>query len=218
MPSVTRRSRGHRERREEIDERVLDTTAELLAGGEGYTQLSVERIAGAAGVSRSTFYVHFSDKTDLLIRLAERATADITVGADEWWRGDQSGGQEQLREVLLKLVRIWRKHEVVLRAVTEVAGYDETVAAHSGAQRINSYVDRRPAGSRRTAAGARRPGARPRATAFVTGWAVERTISEHVRTHGPRPTGPSPRPWHGPSGRRPSGTRPRLAPRPTRTP
>ncbi|HEX3607536.1 MAG TPA: TetR/AcrR family transcriptional regulator [Candidatus Dormibacteraeota bacterium] len=186
MPSVTRRSRGHRERRDEIDERVLDTATDLLAAGEGYTQLSVERIAAASGVSRSTFYVHFSDKTDLLIRLAERAMGDIFLGANEWWMGDQSGGQEQLREVLLKLVRIWRKHEAVLRAITEVAGYDETVAAH-WRTRINSYVDRaagRLEEDRRT--GRVGQGVDPHTTAFVTGWAVERTISEHIRTHGPQ--------------------------------
>jgi TetR/AcrR family transcriptional regulator, ethionamide resistance regulator len=185
MPSVTRRSRGHRERREEIDDRVLDTTAELLADGEGYTQLSVERIAGAADVSRSTFYVHFSDKTDLLIRLAERAMGDIFVGANEWWMGDQSGGQDALREVLLKLVRIWRRHGAVLRAVTEVAGYDETVADF-WRRRINSYMERaagRLEEDRRR--GVLSADLDPRATAFVTGWAVERTISEHVRTHGP---------------------------------
>jgi AcrR family transcriptional regulator len=191
MPSVTRRSRGHRERREGIDERVLDATTDLLAEGEGFTQLSVERIAGAADVSRSTFYVHFSDKTDLLIRLAERAMGDIFAGANEWWMGDQSGGRSALTEVLLKLVRIWRRHEPVLRAVTEVAGYDETVAGF-WRQRINSYVER--------AAGRldedRREGRvaedlDPRATAFVTGWAVERTISEHTRLHG----APSDRPF-----------------------
>lgn len=184
MPSVTRRRRGHRERREEIDERVLDATTDLLSEGEGFTQLSVERIAGAADVSRSTFYVHFSDKTDLLVRLAERAMGDIFAGANEWWMGDQSGGRAALTEVLLKLVRIWRRHETVLRAVTEVAAYDDTVAEF-WRRRINSYMER--------AAGRldedRRQGRvaedlDPRAMAFVTGWAVERTISEHTRIHG----------------------------------
>jgi len=90
MPSVTRRSRGHRERREEIDERVLDTTADLLSDGEGFTQLSVERIAAAADVSRSTFYVHFSDKTDLLIRLAERAMGDSRAARTRCARSSSS--------------------------------------------------------------------------------------------------------------------------------
>lgn len=163
---------------------MLDATEELLSDGEGFTQLSVERIAGASEVSRSTFYVHFSDKTDLLTRLAARVMADISVGADEWWRGDQSGGQDALRDVLLKLVRIWRKHEAVLRAITEVAGYDETVAGF-WRQRINSYAElaaRRLEEDRHR--GLVAPELDPRATAFVIGWAVERTISEHIRTHG----------------------------------
>ena len=45
MPSVTRRSRGHRERREEIDERVLDTTADLLSDRRHRVDISVGRVA-----------------------------------------------------------------------------------------------------------------------------------------------------------------------------
>jgi TetR/AcrR family transcriptional regulator, ethionamide resistance regulator len=73
----------------------------------------------------------------------------------------------------------------VLRAVTEVAGYDETVADF-WRRRINSYMERaagRLEEDRRR--GVLSADLDPRATAFVTGWAVERTISEHVRTHGP---------------------------------
>jgi AcrR family transcriptional regulator len=183
--SVRRTGRAHRELREEIDRRILDATTALLAGGGGLTPLGVERIAAAAGVSRSTFYVHFRDKTDLLVRLADRATAELFATADRFWMEDHAGGPEQLSAVLLAMVRIYRRHEPVLRAVAEVAGYDPAVAAF-WRERMDRYadfmreqieVDRR-AGRVAEALDARH-------TAFAVVWAVERGVSEHVRAAAP---------------------------------
>src|SRR5207244_13625259 len=99
LPAMSSSSRGitrpasvHRERRAELDQRVLEATESLLRDGAGFTELGVERIAGAAGIARSTFYVHFVDKADLLIRLATRATDELFAASDEWWDHDHSGG------------------------------------------------------------------------------------------------------------------------------
>jgi AcrR family transcriptional regulator len=182
--SPRRAGRAHRELREEIDRCILDATAALLAGGGGLTPLGVERIAAAAGVSRATFYVHFRDKTDLLVRLADRATAELFATADRFWMEDHAGGPEQLSAVLLAMVRIYRRHEAVLRAVSEVAGYDPAVAAF-WRERMDRYadfmreqieVDRR-AGRVAATLDARH-------TAFAVVWAVERGVSEHVRASG----------------------------------
>jgi AcrR family transcriptional regulator len=40
-----------------------------LDAGESYTELGVQRIASAAGIARSTFYLYFKDKTSPAIRL-----------------------------------------------------------------------------------------------------------------------------------------------------
>src|SRR5262245_25985386 len=69
MPSITR-NRNPEERRAALDERVLAVVERLLAEGLRYTEISVARILQEAGIARSTFYVHFRDKTDLLSRLA----------------------------------------------------------------------------------------------------------------------------------------------------
>jgi len=39
---------------------VFAATEELVREGS-FTEVSVERLAAAAGISRSTFYVHFQD-------------------------------------------------------------------------------------------------------------------------------------------------------------
>jgi AcrR family transcriptional regulator len=75
-------------------------------------------------VARSTFYSHFRDKADLLMRLAAtmRDTAfDITSA----WK--PSDGVERLAEAFLRVLGVYREHAVVLRAISEVATYDTTV-------------------------------------------------------------------------------------------
>jgi AcrR family transcriptional regulator len=62
-------------------QRKQDSRERLLAAGvtefctNGYIRVSVEVIATAAGVSRITFYRHFSGKADLAIELFKRAAA-----------------------------------------------------------------------------------------------------------------------------------------------
>src|SRR4051794_34010288 len=67
MPSVTRKSQSSRaERRDNIRRRLLAVLENLLDKGENFTEVSVERLVSEAGISRSTFYVYFEDKGDLL--------------------------------------------------------------------------------------------------------------------------------------------------------
>jgi TetR/AcrR family transcriptional regulator, ethionamide resistance regulator len=184
MPSVTRPSSRHRQRRDEIELRVLDATEEMLRDGARFTQVGVERISRAAGIARSTFYVHFADKGDLLIRLAERATEELFAASDEWWEHDHSGGPARLEEVVGKMIRIYRGHAGVLDAVLEVAGYDESVAAF-WRERLGGYADYMRRRLREDArAGRLPPGVDTSATAFIVVWSVERSISEHVRVAG----------------------------------
>ncbi|MEU6203817.1 helix-turn-helix domain-containing protein, partial [Micromonospora musae] len=62
MPSITRRRSGGSDRRLSVEAQILAATERLLAEGESFTELGVQRIAREAGVARSTFYMHFADK------------------------------------------------------------------------------------------------------------------------------------------------------------
>ncbi len=68
MASTTQPRRKVRERREDVRNRVLRAATEMMADGTPYTELPVQRIAARADVARSTFYLHFPDKS-----LADRA-------------------------------------------------------------------------------------------------------------------------------------------------
>lgn len=65
--AVPHRSRGGREA-------ILAAAAEQF-GERGYIAVTVEELAAAAGVSRMTFYRHFSSKVELSIELFQRELA-----------------------------------------------------------------------------------------------------------------------------------------------
>lgn len=85
MPSVTRTPPGRRSPgREQLERRLLDATERLMRDGASFTELSVDRLAGAAGISRASFYIYFEDKGHLLRRLASRVFGELTDSARRW--------------------------------------------------------------------------------------------------------------------------------------
>ena len=86
MPSVTRKPQANRqERREQIERQLLDATERLMADGASFTELSVDRLATEAGISRASFYIYFEDKGHLLRRLAGQVFDDLADAAERWW-------------------------------------------------------------------------------------------------------------------------------------
>lgn len=176
MPSVTRPRSESRERREAIEERVLAATESLMSGGRAFTEIPVQAIAREAGIARSTFYVHFPDKTELLMRLGEHATAGLFAAAESWWTGDHAGGPEGVERTMAAMLAGFREHRAILLALAEVASYDPQVATYWDA-RVDGFVALVQARLEELGRG----GPDPHATAQALTWMVERSISQHVR-------------------------------------
>jgi AcrR family transcriptional regulator len=77
-------------------ERILDTTAELLAADPG---VSLERVAAQAGVSRATLYHHYGGRDALLDALTARSIAEVTTAVKSA-RPDADSATEALERVL----------------------------------------------------------------------------------------------------------------------
>lgn len=177
MPSVTRRRATGRERREAVETRVFGAVEKLLEDGESYTALGVGRIADEAEIARSTFYVHFSDKTDLLLRLCDDATDEVFGPLQHWVRhGD--GDRSQLEETMVELVEGFRRHRRALIAFNEVAAYDKAVASH-WRDRVDRFASRLAERLR-----LEHPGDDTDwdVSAAWMAWGVERTVAQHVAT------------------------------------
>jgi AcrR family transcriptional regulator len=130
MPSVTRKPQAKRqERREQIERRLLDATERLMRDGASFTELSVDRLSTEAGMSRANFYIYFEDKGDLLRRLAGQVFGDLATSAERWWSVAWRHDPDDVRSAMTGIIASYRRHQPVLVALNEMAGYDPQVAA-----------------------------------------------------------------------------------------
>ena len=137
MPSVTRRLAAGAQRRADIDAKILETTERLLADGASFTELSMQRLATEAGVARSTFYLHFRDKTALLLRLIE----NLTDGAfDLVAAAPPVDGRDGFVEAMVRDIAYYRQRRHLLAAVLEVTAYDAT-AREVWSGKLQRFVD-----------------------------------------------------------------------------
>ncbi|MCW3011489.1 MAG: Transcriptional regulator, TetR family [Solirubrobacterales bacterium] len=128
MASVTRKNQSSRtERRDEARQRLLDVVERLLDEGESFTELSVERLVQEAGMSRSTFYVYFEDKGDLLRAWFAEITAEIADSAKGWWAIGADASREDVAAALEHVVRTYRPHTTLMAATYDAAAYDASV-------------------------------------------------------------------------------------------
>src|SRR5882762_4617947 len=127
MATLSRRPEPTSAKRAQIEARVLEATEALLAEGAAYSDLSIERIATRAGISRTAFYFYFHDRRELLMRLTEDVAELLYAEGDAWWSGDGDGPTE-LAQALRKVIALYRDHDVLLRAVVEAAAVDDAVA------------------------------------------------------------------------------------------
>jgi AcrR family transcriptional regulator len=179
---------AHREgpttaKRAQVQAAVLQATEDLLAGGASYAELNVERIATAAGISRTAFYFYFRDKRDLLMRLAGDVTELLYAQADIWFSGDGDDADAAMREALTAIAELYREHGVLIRAIVEVSTYEEDIATFWRGL-VQRFVD---ATARRIEAEGHLPAADVQPTAFALTWMVERTLYQQLVQEQPVP-------------------------------
>ncbi|MBI3215727.1 MAG: TetR/AcrR family transcriptional regulator [Mycobacterium sp.] len=130
MPSVTRKPQANRqERREEIERKLLAATDRLMHAGASFTELSVDRLATEAGISRASFYIYFEDKGHLLRRLVGQVFDDLARGAQRWWDVAGRHNPADVHAGMSEIIAGYRRHQPLLIALGEMAAYDPQVSA-----------------------------------------------------------------------------------------
>jgi len=168
------------ERRAVLTAHFVTVVESLIAGGESYSDLSVERLIRAGGVSRATFYAYFQDKGDLLRAMAQEVTGAISEAGYAWWNAPAALTRESLREALRPSVLAYLEHKILLRAVAEAAAYDDRVREAYEAlmgetiARLTAYL------AEEQAAGRAHPGLDALQTATWLVWMFERGLYQVV--------------------------------------
>lgn len=181
MPSVTRKPQAKRqERREQIERDLLEATERLMRDGTSFTELSVDRLATEAGISRASFYIYFEDKGDLLRRLAGQVFEDLAHGADRWWSVAWRHDSGDVHAAMTDIVASYRRHQPLLVALNEMAAYDPSVArTYRGlltgiSERLTRVIEDGQAD------GSVRPALPAATTASALTWMVERACQQNL--------------------------------------
>ncbi|WP_372787846.1 TetR/AcrR family transcriptional regulator [Paraconexibacter sp.] len=127
-PNKKRVSRAGR--RPVITATLSATVTTLLADGERWTDLSIERICAESGVARSTFYLFFEDQGHLLTELADDALEAITGAGEGWWSLPRDATRADLEKAVEDIFVAYAEHGLLLTAVVEAAAYDGRVREH----------------------------------------------------------------------------------------
>jgi len=168
------------ERRALLTTHFVGVVEALIEDGASYSELSVERLIRAGGVSRATFYAYFQDKGDLLRGMAQDVANEISEAGEAWWSLPESLAKDDLREGLRPAVDAYLRHKILLRAVAETAAYDERV--REAYEALMAEATRRLAAHVRKEqrAGIAHPGLEPVRTATWLIWMFERGLYQVV--------------------------------------
>lgn len=160
--SARRRAPSRGDRREQA---ILDGARRLLEE-RPLSQVSTDELAGAAGLSRSSFYFYFDCKQAVLAALLDGLSDELRTENDAWLDAD-GPDETALRQATSHSVALWRTHGGLLRQAWHTESDDRQLAAwregvlERGTRRTVAKLERdraaglAPAGPPSTAASAR---------------------------------------------------------------
>jgi len=167
----------------ELEALLRDTLTELMADGTPFRDLSVNRIVGAAGLARSTFYLSYGDKAGMLRALSASSLDRLYAGARSWIRKGPDATREDIAAGMRQVIDGFLEDEAVMRAVAEASVYEPSVREHYE-KGVDAYAGAMERMIRRGVKAGRMRDVAPGPTAATLAWMTERTVSR-VRPGAP---------------------------------
>jgi TetR/AcrR family transcriptional regulator, ethionamide resistance regulator len=152
-----------------------------LRSGATYSDINVATVVAEAGISRSTFYAYFVDKTTLLRTWYAEFTQVIFDAAQAWWSLDANATKEDVRAALERIMDAYRAHPELIAATHEAIGTDHGVrdAVDAAMRRyiegLRAHIEAGQAG------GSIDPSLPAAETAYWLQWMAERGLHQMVR-------------------------------------
>jgi TetR/AcrR family transcriptional regulator, ethionamide resistance regulator len=115
-----------------VAEREIIQAAEALLRERPFRELTVDEVMRRTGLSRPSFYVYFSDRHQLVLRVVEHLGTELFTMSERWYAGE-GDGRALAREAAEGIVAVFAEHGPVLRALADAAADDPGVeAAYDG--------------------------------------------------------------------------------------
>jgi TetR/AcrR family transcriptional regulator, ethionamide resistance regulator len=169
-------------RRDELRAQVLSIVEQHLRSGTTFADVSVASVVAEAGISRSTFYAYFVDKTTLLRTWYAEFTQVILDAVQAWWSLDGTATKDDVRAALERIMEAYRAHPELMTATHEAIGTDHGVREAVDAA-MRRYIDGLRAHIETGQADGFIDPALPAAeTAYWLQWMAERGLHRMVRT------------------------------------
>jgi len=184
MTDADLESRRRAARRREIAERILPVVEELIEAEQGFSNVTVAQVLDRSGLSRTTFYRHFSDKTDVLLALGEPALRALVQTAARAWESVTVMTRERLEEEMHRAAEAYLPHVLLLNAMVEASAYDDRVRQlyDTGFAEVRGAIASSLRRGRES--GHVRAGLRPDEAAGWITWMVERGMSQMLHDAG----------------------------------
>jgi AcrR family transcriptional regulator len=115
-----------REQREETRRQIL-AVAERSLRERPYRELTVDVVMTETGLTRTAFYRHFDDVTDLVLRLYEDVARELFAVAKRWADTAGVGYPTPGREGLAGMIEFYVRNGPLIRAIAEAAVTDERI-------------------------------------------------------------------------------------------
>jgi AcrR family transcriptional regulator len=163
-------------------EAAIMTATEQLLRQRPFTELSVNDILAAAGVSRTSFYAHFSSRTSVLAACLRRVIEELAIAVDPFVAEAQEDPATAIRVSLERWVALADAHGPLLRTVSEQWPHDERLRELWFAIIAGFSAGTATAIERARGSGAAPAGADARALAACLMWGYERVL--HVSLVG----------------------------------
>lgn len=100
------------------EQAILETTRELLATTP-FAELTIEQIAAAAGVSRSSVYFYFSDKVEILVLLYGQVFEEMSAELERWFADPEKHSEQWSRTTIAAAATIARRNAGVVRSALD---------------------------------------------------------------------------------------------------
>jgi TetR/AcrR family transcriptional regulator, ethionamide resistance regulator len=127
---ATARRVRYRKQREDTRRQILDAAAGFLRE-QPFRELSVDALMSEVGLTRTAFYRHFDDTTELLLRLLEELVSRLYPVAERWRAVAGANYPDAAREALGGVVDVFVSDGPLLRAIAEAASLDDRIETAS---------------------------------------------------------------------------------------